>query len=84
MANTCYLVDISDIFYLFSARGRARGIRGDRERGCRFSIENPRGGISEEKGGGGGEAAKGPGGCLQGIWGGGLNIFFRGRNSHQG
>ena len=33
----------------------------------------------------GGRGGQGPGGCLQGIWGGGVAkyFFFRGRNSHQ-
>ena len=44
-------------------------------------IENRGRGISEEKAGsGGGGGSCSPGGCLQG---GGLNIFWRGRSSHQ-
>ena len=43
-------------------------------------MENPRGGGLRVGGGGGGEEL---GGCLRGTWRGGLNIFFRGRNSHQ-
>ena len=44
-------------------------------------MENPR------RGGGSpgflGPGREGPGGCLLGMWGGGLNIFLGGRNSHQ-
>ena len=56
------------------------GVRGDREGGGRFFIENPRRGGGPATGGG-----RGPGGCLQGIagGGGGLNIFFQGRNARQ-
>ena len=39
-----------------------------------FLTENPRrGGVSRE---GWGRGSEGPGGCLQGIWGGGVLIFF--------
>ena len=69
----------------FSGRGEEGGVRGEREGGGSvFFFENPRrGGGSQERVGG----ARGPGGCLREfgeIWGGGgLNIFFRGRNARQ-
>ena len=66
------LVDVSDIFYFFCSGERERG-ESEAPRGGVVFIENPR------RGGGG----EGRGGCLRGIWGGWLNIFFRGRNSHQ-
>ena len=74
------LVDVSDIFVSFSARGGGRGSPRRQEGGGRNSIENPRmgGGVFQE--------GEGPGGCLERIGefgGGGLNIFFRGRNSEQ-
>ena len=74
------LVDVSDIFYFFLLGGGEGGVRGEREGGGRFFIENP-GGVSQEGGRGGGA----PGGCLPAgnLRGGGLNIFFRGRNSRQ-
>ena len=63
------------IIFFFLLRGGEGGVRGDREGGGRFFIENPRrGGLQEGVGG-----ARGLGGCVQGIWrnwGGGLNIFF--------
>ena len=63
----------------FSDRGGGRG------------SPRPRGGsifyCESEKGGGGLQEGKGPGGRLRRIGdfggGGGLNIFFRGRNVHQ-
>ena len=73
-------MDVSDFFFFFcSGRGKgeseAPGGVGDR-----FFIENPR------RGGRPG-GAEGPEGCLRRIgefWGGGgLNIFFQGRNVHQ-
>ena len=67
-------VDVSDIFYFFPSARR-------REGGGSIFIENPRrGGGSPGRGG-----TEGPGGCLRrigGFWGGGLNIFFRGRILH--
>ena len=63
-------MDVSDIFYFFSS-GERKGESGAREReGGRFFF-----GKSQEGGGGPRrrwEGARGPGGCLQGIfWGGG-------------
>ena len=50
--------------------------------GSDFLLKIP-GGGGVSLAGGGGEAMV-PGGCLRGIGGGGgLNIFFRGRNSHR-
>ena len=76
------------LIFLRSCRASFRGKRRPEKihqkspRGGRFLIENPRrGGCSPlASGGGGGER---PGGCLRGFGGGGLNIFFRGPNSHQ-
>ena len=71
-------MDVSNIFLGGGEESQAPG-RG----GGRFFIEDPRregggGGFSHERGEG-----EGPGGRLRGIWGGGANIFFRGRNPHQ-
>ena len=47
-------MDVS-IFFTFSARGRGKGVRGDREGGAFFFFENPRrrgGGESPRRGGG--------------------------------
>ena len=69
------------IFFIFSARGGEGGPRRQKGGGRgQFFIENPRRGVSQERGGGGG--LKGREGVC-GEWGGGLNIFFRGRNAHQ-
>ena len=75
-------MEVSDIFYFFSLLGEGEGgVRGAR-RGGSFFIENARRGEGFPGG------AEGPAGCLRRIWefrgGGGLNIFFRGRNVHQG
>ena len=77
-------MNVSDIFFIFSARGRGRGSLRRREGGGGFGlfIENPRrGGVSSGRG------AEGPGRFMRQIGafggGGGLNIFFRGRNVHQ-
>ena len=67
-------------FIFFSAQGREKGeSEAPGGGGDRFFIENPRrgGGFQEWEGPGGFSAAN------WGIWGGGLNIFFRGRNVHQ-
>ena len=83
------LVDVSDIFFLFSVRCSGRGVRGARTGGSFFfCIGNPR------RPGGGGGFQEGEGGRPRGREGvcgelgnfggrGGLNIFFRGRNVHQ-
>ena len=78
-------MDVSDIFFSSAegkgeskAPGRGRGSPRRREGGGGFFFEwklPRRGGVSRVGGGGGGE---GLGGCLQGIWGGGLNLFFSG------
>ena len=68
-----FLVDVSDILNFFLLGGGEGGVRGDREGRSRLSVENPTGGgVSQD----GGRGPRGPGGCLQGILGGGLNIFF--------
>ena len=75
------LVDVSDIFYFFcSGEGKAESGASGRG-GGRFLMKIPGGGGGCRPGGMGGEA----GGCLRGIFGGGggLNIFFWGRNPHQ-
>ena len=74
------LVDDSDIFYFFLLGEAEGGVRGGGGGGVDFLLKIPGGGVSRRGG------AEGPGGCLQRIWelgGGGLNIFFRGRNVHQ-
>ena len=53
------------------------GVRGDMMGGGRFLIENPRGGGISRPGRGGRE------GVCRELWGGGLNIFFQGRNARQ-
>ena len=55
--------------------GREGAVRGARKGGGRFSLKIPGGGVGSPRRGGGGE---GSGGCLRGISGGGLNIFFSG------
>ena len=67
------------IFY-FSARGRGKGARGDREGGFGSLLKIPGAGGGSPKGGG-----EGPGGCLRRIWGGGRAkfFFFSGRNVSQ-
>ena len=72
-------------FLFFSARGSGKGSPRRREEGGgRFLIENPsRGGLP-----GRAEGARGWEGVCGEFWagggvGGGLNIFFRGQNSHQ-
>ena len=77
------MADVSDIFYLFfSARGRGRGSpRCWEGGGCDSLLKIPGGGGSHGRVGAGG---RGAGRVFAGNWGGGgLNIFFRGRNSHQ-
>ena len=61
-----FLVDVSDIFNFFLFReGKGESGATGRE-GGRFFIESPRrGGGSPKRGW---EGARGPGGCLQGIW----------------
>ena len=70
-------MDVSDIFYFFRLGGGEGGVLGDRDSGgVGFLLKIP---------GGGEGGARGPRGCLQGIWGGGglNNFFFRGRNSQK-
>ena len=68
------MVDIFDIFDFFcSGEGKGES-EATRRAGGRFFIENPRGGLSEERKGGGG---RGPGGRLQGM-GRGAKFFFFG------
>ena len=75
-------VDVSDIFYFFSARGGVRGVRGaGRGWGEDFLLKMPGGGGVSRAGL---EGAEGPGGCPRGIrGGGGAKYFFSCRNSHQ-
>ena len=71
------LVDVSDIFYFFCS-GEGKG----------ESRATGRGGVGFllKITGGGGESGRGQRGprVSTGNWGGGVNIFFRGRNVHQG
>ena len=62
------LVDVSDIFYFFCSGEEEGGVPGEGGWGGRFFIENPRSGISRRE---------------RELGGGGLNIFFRGRNVQQ-
>ena len=71
-------------FLFFLCLGEGKGVRGTRNGvgGASFLIENPRRGVSQERGGGGG--ARGREGVCGDLGGGGeLNIFFRGPNAHQ-
>ena len=64
-------------FYFFLFGGGEGGVRGDREGGRgRISTENLRRGGGFPRTGGGG--ARGPGGYLQKIWGGGAKYSFSG------
>ena len=69
-------MDVSDIFSFFSL-GEGKGESGATARGGRsVFIENQKitgGGVSHE-----GWGARGPRGCLRGIWG-GSKYFFSGR-----
>ena len=74
--------DVSDIFYFSPARGGGRGSpRPPGGGGGRFCIENPRRGGGAP---GGPRGQEGVCGELGILGGGGLNIFFRGRNVHKG
>ena len=67
--NPCpYLVNVSDIFYFFSARGGEGGVRGAGVGGEDFLAENPRRGGLRAGGGGG---ARGPEGVCAKFGGGG-------------
>ena len=69
-------MDVSGIFYFFSAQGGEGGVWGDREGGGWFLLK-----ISQE---GGGSPGGGGGGRERGIWGGGAKyFFFRGQNARQ-
>ena len=74
---TLSLVDVSDIFYFSSARGRGRGSPRGAEKGeDDFLLKIPGGGGGSRVGGGG--ETEGPGGCLRGIRGMGAKYFFWG------
>ena len=73
-------MDVSDIFYFFcSGEGKAESEAPGR--GGLVFIQNPKGGVSCRRGGGGPRGWEGV--CGEGG-GRGLHIFLRGRNSHQG
>ena len=75
MSTICdyfFLVDVSDIFYFFLLGGGEGEFGATWRGGGRFFIENPKGGGTGLSGGGG----RGPGGCVQGIWGGGGAKYF--------
>ena len=65
------------IFFFCSGEGKGESEAPGAGGGLTFHENPRRGGVSGRVGPGAGE---GPGGCLWGIFGGGLNIFFRGRN----
>ena len=72
-----FSMDVSDIFYflLFWGGGERKEASEEVAGGGPVLIEN-KGGFR----GGGAGGGRAPGECL---WGGELNIFFRGRNAHQ-
>ena len=78
------LVDVLDIFYFFFLLGEGEGgVRGAREGGgVGFLLKIPRGGGGFPGGEGAGRVSAVHWGIFAGG-GGGLNIFFRGRNVHQ-
>ena len=73
-------MDVSDIFNFFLLRGGGRGSPAKGGGGADFLL-NPRRGVSRRERGRGGGRVSGRIGEFGG--GGGLNIFFRGRNVHQ-
>ena len=76
-----YSVDVSDIFYFFLLGGGEGGVQGARRgrgSGLLLEMRGGEGGFSQ-RGGGWPRGLEG----VCGEFGGGLNIFFRGRNSHQ-
>ena len=71
----CFLVlaDVSDIFYFFLLGEGEGRVRGRREGGgCRFFIENPRGGGGSRRGRGAGRVSA----ANWGSWGGGGTKYF--------
>ena len=75
------LVDVLDIFYFFLLGEGEGGVRRDREGGgVGFLLKIPGGGGLPRGGEGAGRESAGNSGELGG---GGLNIFFRGRNARQ-
>ena len=75
-------MDVSDIFYFFLFGEGEGGVRGERGWGVDFFIANPRRRVSRRERGRGAGRVSGRIGEFQ-IGGGGLNIFFSGRNVHQ-
>ena len=72
------------IFFIFSlCSGRGKEESKAPGRGDRFLIENPRGGGVSARGRGRGAGRLSAANWFL-FWGGGLNIFFRGRNVHRG
>ena len=76
-----YLVDVSDFFFVLLGGPEGRGSpRRQKGGGTGFLLKIPGvRGLSGERGGEGREGV-----CREFPGGGGVNIFFRGRNAHQG
>ena len=72
-------MDVSDIFFFCSGEGKGES-EAPGGGGGRFFIENPRRGEGSPGGAGGRGAGRV---SARNLGGGGPNIFFRGRNSHQ-
>ena len=75
-------MDVSDIFYFFGLGESERGVRGAGRGGGSVFLMKMSGGGGVLHDGRGREGVCGELGGFGG--GGGLNIFFRGRNVHQG
>ena len=75
------MADVSDFFFFSSVLGAGKGRKSSRQKGGGYFMGNrERGGGVPRRGGG--VVHTGAGRVLRGR-GGGVNIFFRGRNVHQ-